>query len=386
MKKLTLKKCISEIRKRHQQLFHTDCLALDRAMILGEWLAQAQRCVRNEKRNWTEFIASTFNGNPSYDTCQRYLDLHRYSADLRRAEIKLLTDAYEFVKSRKQESKANTTPTPSLPATAPAAASSRPQATDNVGTGDSDSDTGNLQPTFRSEIVPGSAIQPVIIGAASLFCCDMMDAPVEDNSLDAVICDPPYVKPALEVWKQLASFSARKLKPGAVLLAMAGTYHLPSVLENLRCEGLHYYWTMCYEMEKGADCNWSGNGRQVHTYWKPVLWYVKGGYEGKYLKSDKYADQLSTKRLGKSYHKWGQSLPFFQHLVQHFTEDNDLVCDPCMGGGTTGVASLSLQRRFLGIDVDADAMETTSARIRQCESESKAEQVSETEHLICRTE
>ena len=391
--KITLKRCISEIRKRHDQLFRCDSIALDRAMVLGGWLDKARQCVRSENRNWTEFIASTFNGNPSYDTCQRYLDLYRYSADLRSAEIKLLTDAYEFVKCRKQEAKDKTTaPAPNPP---PAVSSNPNQDAGGVDLSKVKFGHGirashihpryhdqikaelaggpvpaTVQTTVVPNVAPNSIIQPAKVGGASLYCCDMLDAPVEDNSLDAVICDPPYIKDALVVWKKLASFSAAKLKPGGVMLAMAGTYHLPSVLENLRCEGLHYYWTMCYEMEKGSDCNWSGNGRQVHTYWKPVLWYVKGGYEGKYLKCDKYADQLFTRSLGKFFHKWGQSLPFFQHLVEHFTQENQLVCDPCIGGGTTAIASLVLKRRFVGIDNDAHSITTTSERIRAWEVES----------------
>ena len=60
---------------------------------------------------------------------------------------------------------------------------------------------------------------------------------------------------------------------------------------------------------------------------------------------------------------WGQSLDGFERLVRSFTQPGDVVCDPFLGGGTTAIAALSQHRRFVGADIDADAIATTAARL-----------------------
>jgi DNA modification methylase len=46
----------------------------------------------------------------------------------------------------------------------------------------------------------------------------------------------------------------------------------------------------------------------------------------------------------------------------------DLVIDPFLGGGTTAIAALRTQRRFLGIDIDESMIETTRRRIQELAS------------------
>jgi DNA modification methylase len=39
--------------------------------------------------------------------------------------------------------------------------------------------------------------------------------------------------------------------------------------------------------------------------------------------------------------------------------------DPFMGAGTTGVVALGMDRRFIGIDIDADCVATARERIER---------------------
>jgi hypothetical protein len=200
----------------------------------------------------------------------------------------------------------------------------------------------------------------------SLHICDLANAAIEEGSLDVIITDPPYPKENLDCWKKLGAFAASKLKDGGVLLAMSGTYYLPQVMENLRTEGLNYYWMLAYHMPQlGAF----PIGKKVHSHWKPVLWYVKGGYKRTFQNTDFYSDPYGNCAEGKKHHKWGQSVPFFTQLVENFTYADELVCDPFLGGGTTAIAALSLKRRFIGMDIDPIAIETSSKRILEWKAE-----------------
>jgi len=41
------------------------------------------------------------------------------------------------------------------------------------------------------------------------------------------------------------------------------------------------------------------------------------------------------------------------------------ILDPFCGGGTTGVVALAMDRCFIGIDIDPEAIETTRRRIAE---------------------
>jgi DNA modification methylase len=56
-------------------------------------------------------------------------------------------------------------------------------------------------------------------------------------------------------------------------------------------------------------------------------------------------------------------------LVQNYTGKNDLVCDPFMGSGTTGVACVNLGRYFIGVERDQHYFEIADRRVRQADSQ-----------------
>ncbi len=74
-------------------------------------------------------------------------------------------------------------------------------------------------------------------------------------------------------------------------------------------------------------------------------------------------DEIASATRDKDFHEWGQSVAGFERLVRSSTRAGDTVCDPFLGGGTTAVAALALHRRFVGCDIDADAIRTTKARL-----------------------
>ena len=51
------------------------------------------------------------------------------------------------------------------------------------------------------------------------------------------------------------------------------------------------------------------------------------------------------------------------NLILMSTKENDLVLDPFCGSGTTGVASVRLNRRFIGIDNFEEYIELSKKRI-----------------------
>jgi len=58
-------------------------------------------------------------------------------------------------------------------------------------------------------------------------------------------------------------------------------------------------------------------------------------------------------------------------VIENLSYENDLICDPFFGSGTTGVPCKRLNRRFVGCDEDQDAVNTCLSRLAQESEESK---------------
>lgn len=56
-----------------------------------------------------------------------------------------------------------------------------------------------------------------------------------------------------------------------------------------------------------------------------------------------------------------------ERIILACTNENDIVCDPFMGSGTTGVAALNLKRKFVGIEKDSAYFEIAKNRIEETE-------------------
>ncbi len=191
-----------------------------------------------------------------------------------------------------------------------------------------------------------------------LHLCDLRELGdlVPPDSVDAIITDPPYPREFLPLYGDLAQLAARVLKPGGSLLAMAGQSYLPDVLAAMTPH-LQYQWTLAY-MTPGAHVQvWP---RDVLCGWKPVFWFVKGQYAG-----GRQFDVHTSAGADKDHHHWGQSESGMASLIEAFTRPGDTVLDPFLGGGTTGVVAVRLNRLFIGVDVDEDAMATAAVRLAE---------------------
>jgi hypothetical protein len=191
-----------------------------------------------------------------------------------------------------------------------------------------------------------------------LIHADIRDVRLEPESVDVVLCDPPYPKEYLDTFAWLAERSEEWLKPGGSLLVMSGQSWLPEVMERLTSAGLRYHWTLAYMTPGGQAVQLFD--RRVNTFWKPVFWLVKGQYEGAWV-----GDVASSKvnDNDKRFHGWGQSESGMGDLLDRVSMPGQVVLDPFCGGGTTGVVAVRMNRLFIGIDCDEAAIATTAARL-----------------------
>ncbi len=180
---------------------------------------------------------------------------------------------------------------------------------------------------------------------------------IEPNSIDFIVTDPPYGIDHLDVYEDLGYLAHNVLKDGGSLLVMVGQSYLPKVIEHLS-SNLDYNWTFAYLTPGGQSPQiWQ---RKVNTFWKPVLWFTKGKYEGRWTGD---VIKTPTNANDKRFHHWGQGEEGMHDLMQRLVSPSDIILDPFVGGGTTGIAALRLDCTFIGSDQDEIAIQTARSRL-----------------------
>lgn len=67
----------------------------------------------------------------------------------------------------------------------------------------------------------------------------------------------------------------------------------------------------------------------------------------------------------KTKHPTQKSLALMEEIIKVHTNKNDIILDPFMGSGTTGVAALKNNRRFIGIEISEEFFDISKERIQQ---------------------
>ena len=72
---------------------------------------------------------------------------------------------------------------------------------------------------------------------------------------------------------------------------------------------------------------------------------------------------LSFPRDGNHVHPTQKPVALLEYLIKTYTNEGETVLDNCMGSGSTGVACVNTNRRFIGIELDDKYFEIAKQRI-----------------------
>lgn len=221
-------------------------------------------------------------------------------------------------------------------------------------------------------------------------------AEIEDNSIDMVLCDPPYEMTDCK-WDKTISFDAlwkqynRIVKQsGAVVLFSAQPFTTKLIQSNLKQFRYCWYWVKPYStgfcfakyqpMRKVEDiCVFFRKGT---TYYPQGLKTVddtkpkrkrqeKGVYKGlgkpytpkytNYPTNVLYYDGVYKNRL----HPTQKPVELLEYLIKTYTKEGETVLDNCMGSGSTGEACRNTNRNFIGIEKEEKYFNIASKRLKR---------------------
>ena len=179
---------------------------------------------------------------------------------------------------------------------------------------------------------------------------------VKPDTVDLLLSDPPYVGEFLSQLSDLAAFTARVLKPGALAVFYYGNMYLNILIQEMERAGLRYLWTFSHPYADNSLRTINHLG--IEQCWKPVVVFAKGDWKSE----QKIQDMLPAFPREKGRDYWEQSLPLLEHLLEMFSAENDLVLDPLAGTCTIMEACFNKNRRCIACDSNPAAM--THARQR----------------------
>ena len=97
-------------------------------------------------------------------------------------------------------------------------------------------------------------------------------ADIPDQSVDAIVTDPPYNVEGIPLYSDLSEFAARVLKPGRLCIAYCGKMALPEHFERLG-EHLEYVWTGAIFLP-GRHTIF--RRKMIFGRWRPVAFFSAG--------------------------------------------------------------------------------------------------------------
>lgn len=128
--------------------------------------------------------------------------------------------------------------------------------------------------------------------------------------------------------------------------------------------------------------------------WEPIAWFMKpykigGTITDNILENEVGAMNIDECKLNgscptnllefgfrrneKRTHEAQKPLDLIEYLIKLATREDQIVLDPFMGSGTTAVAAINVNRKFIGFEINQDFYEKSLLRIEETESKSGLE-------------
>jgi len=181
---------------------------------------------------------------------------------------------------------------------------------------------------------------------------------IADKSVDLIFTDPTYDLKSLPLYQELAKVAERVLKEGGSLVTYCGQDHKYQIQQFMESSGLtpRREFAVIYSGRYARIYK-----KQALVVWKTLLWFVNGHEK----RTSNYIDDsvVSPIQPSKALRDWNQSMTVANHIISNLTFPGDVVLDPLMGIGITGIAALCLKRQFIGIDKDSDTFQIAKRRI-----------------------
>lgn len=215
-------------------------------------------------------------------------------------------------------------------------------------------------------------------------CLEQMKA-IEDGSVDLILTDPPYnlglfmqnreagimrmrdnyfgtagwdnleYDRWVDYMGQMFEESARVLRREGAMIVFMAVIKVETIVRLAQEHDFYYKTTGIWHKFNPMPRNMNLHFINSTESW---VYLIHGGRTGTFNNDGKamhdFVETSVTPKSERAYGKHPTQKPvaLMEHFVKTLTNPGDLVLDPFMGSGSTGVAAQALGRRFTGIELD----------------------------------
>jgi site-specific DNA-methyltransferase (adenine-specific) len=124
---------------------------------------------------------------------------------------------------------------------------------------------------------------------------------------------------------------------------------------------------MTYNPQKTDGAPYTQRSGKMSENWKGGLKnVVTENLDGK-----RHPKTIQKFTRDRGLHPTQKPIEMMEFLIKTYTNENALVLDNCMGSGTTGIACVNTNRRFIGIELDGNYFNIGKKRIEEHISQSQ---------------
>lgn len=224
-----------------------------------------------------------------------------------------------------------------------------------------------------------------------------------DKSVDMILCDLPYGTTSCE-WDNVIPFESlwdqykRIIKDNGIIVLFCKDMftvdliqsnrkmfkykliwekNVPTGMSSAKYRPMKYYEEICvFAKNKGTynpimkdrvgekkECykykHYCGKNNHIQLPKQPKLYD-----ENKVNPSDILKFNVVPNRKGKL-HSTQKPVDLLEYLIKTYTNEGDTVLDNCMGSGSTGIACISTNRNFIGIELNEEYFKIAEKRIKE---------------------
>jgi len=211
---------------------------------------------------------------------------------------------------------------------------------------------------------------------------------IPDNSIDFILTDPPYnlsqystgnmkfdwrtdVNNDLAEWDKnfepavIKDHFIRILKPTGNIFAfcsynLIGKWH--EIFDPIFDTFQFFVWHKTNPIPKFRKAGFLNSCEMIVCMWnKGHTWNF-----GKQAEMHNFFESpicMPPERLRNPRHPTQKPIKLLKHLIGIASNEGDIVLDPFMGLGSTGVAALQMNRRFIGIEIEKEYFHAAEKRL-----------------------
>ena len=237
-------------------------------------------------------------------------------------------------------------------------------------------------------------------------CLEVMDKLIEQGvKVDAIITDPPYGTTACK-WDSVIPFDAmwgrlKKLRNDNAPIVLFGSEPFTSslIVSNIKEYKHQWFWN---KKQSGSPQNAKYLPHQIienilvfgkkKINYYPIMTTGKMRKKGGAKKSNAIMNEFKgengtfndqyfptsliefvSKRKDR-FHPTEKPIELMEYLIKTYTNEGDTVLDFTMGSGSTGVACMNTNRKFIGIELDETYFNAASKRINETPFNGKSQE------------